>query len=70
MQFLDRRKIGNVQNIFALSDRVTGNIFVNLAAAHCDDIYYKEAYYLTNGFGAYNLQKVCSGLGHRARPKQ
>lgn len=52
-------KIGDVRDASSLSDTISGNLIVNLAAVHRDDVKDLDAYYLTNVQGAENICKVC-----------
>ena len=58
-RFPEKSKIGDIRDIQSLRNTVTGNIVVNLAAVHKDDIKNKSAYYQTNVAGAENLVNVC-----------
>jgi len=62
-QFPDKCKIGDVRDIKSLRDSVTGNIVINLAAVHRDNVRDKKEYHLTNVVGADNVAKICSELG-------
>ena len=57
--FPDKTKIVNVRNLEDLKNSITGEIVVNLAAIHSDDISNKKEYLRTNVEGAENICKVC-----------
>jgi nucleoside-diphosphate-sugar epimerase len=59
-QFPDKYKFGDVRNIDSLQNSITGDVVVNLAAVHRDDVQDKTEYVRTNIDGAKNLAKVCS----------
>ena len=50
-------KIGDVRNLKEGRSLITGNIVVNLAAAHRDDVKDKNDYYRTNVVGAINVNQ-------------
>lgn len=62
-EFPNRSKFGDVRDITSLRNAITGNVVVNLAAAHRDDIQDHSIYYRTNVVGAENIAKVCSEKG-------
>ena len=62
-QFPDKCKIGDVRDIDALRQTITGNIILNLAAVHRDDVRDKSEYQLTNVNGAKNIASVCEEKG-------
>lgn len=62
-QFPDKCKIGDVRDINALRQTITGNIIVNLAAVHRDDVRDKSEYQRTNVGGAENIASVCEEKG-------
>ena len=62
-QFPDKFKFGDVRDIQSLRDVITGDIIVNLAAVHRDDLSDKSQYQTTNVDGASNVATVCSELG-------
>lgn len=62
-QFPDKCKIGDVRDINALRQTITGNIIVNLAAVHRDDVRDKSEYQRSNVDGAENVARVCSEKG-------
>lgn len=59
-QFSERYKFGDVRDIESLRRAVTGDIVVNLAAVHRDDIRDMSEYTRTNVDGAENVARVCS----------
>lgn len=63
VQFPEKCKIGDVRDLDALRELITGNVVVNLAAVHRDDVKDKTEYQRTNVDGAYNVAKVCSEKG-------
>lgn len=62
-QFPDNCKIGDVRNINSLRDTITGDVVINLAAVHRDDIRDKSEYQKTNVNGANNIAVVCTEKG-------
>jgi len=62
-QFPERCKIGDVRDIDTLRQAITGNIIVNLAAVHRDDVRDKSEYERTNVNGAENIVHVCDEKG-------
>ena len=58
-QFPEKCKIGDVRDLDKLRNQVTGNIIINLAAVHRDDVKDKTDYQKTNVDGAKNIVKVC-----------
>lgn len=62
-QFPEKCKLGDVRDIESLRSTISGDIVVNLAAVHRDDVANKEAYRLTNEVGTDNVAKVCTELG-------
>ena len=62
-QFPDKCKIGDVRDIDALRQTITGNVIVNLAAVHRDDVRDKSEYQRTNVGGAENIASVCEEKG-------
>lgn len=65
MRFPDKCQTGDVRDLDSLRDTVTGDIVVNLAAVHRDDIRDKEEYVRTNVIGAENIARICSEKGIR-----
>ena len=64
-RFPERCRTGDVRDLGSLRATVTGNVVVNLAAVHRDDIRDKEEYTRTNVLGAENTAKICSEKGIR-----
>lgn len=62
-RFPEKCKIADVRDIDSLRASVTGDIVVNLAAVHRDDVRDKSEYYRTNVDGAENVAQVCSEKG-------
>ena len=62
-QFPDKCKIGDVRDIDALRQTITGDVIVNLAAVHRDDVRDKSEYQRTNVGGAENIASVCEEKG-------
>lgn len=62
-QFPEKCKIADVREIDSLRANITGDVVVNLAAVHRDDIRDTSAYYKTNVDGAANVALVCSENG-------
>ncbi len=62
-QFPHKYKFGDVRDIKTLRSTVTGNIVINLAAVHRDDVRCKTEYQDTNVEGSENVAKICSELG-------
>ena len=62
-RFPEKTKIGDVRDVDALRRTISGDIVVNLAAAHRDDISDKAEYYETNVLGAENTAKICAEKG-------
>ena len=58
-QFTEKSKIGDVRDIESLRRTITGDIVINLAAIHRDDVCNKAEYQKTNVDGAENIAKVC-----------
>lgn len=54
---------GDVRNLDSLRAAITGDIVVNLAAVHRDDVSDKSEYVTTNVGGAENLVRVCTEKG-------
>ena len=59
-QFPEKSKFGDVRNLNTLRTSVTGNVVINLAAVHRDNVQDKIEYYQTNVDGAKNVAKVCT----------
>jgi nucleoside-diphosphate-sugar epimerase len=62
-QFPDKCKIGDVRDVDSLRENITGDVIVNLAAVHRDNVDDKSEYQLTNVNGAENLALVCDEKG-------
>ena len=62
-QFPDECKIADVRDIGTLRNTITGDVVVNLAAVHRDDVRDKSEYQRTNVAGAENIALVCSEKG-------
>ena len=58
-QFPEKCKIADVRDVNSLRGAITGDVVVNLAAVHRDDVREKSAYYSTNVHGAENVAQVC-----------
>lgn len=59
-RFPEKYKNGDVRNLQSLRETITGDVVVNLAAVHRDDIRDKTEYVRTNVNGAENVAKVCT----------
>lgn len=62
-QFPDKCKIADIRDLDALRKTITGDVVVNLAAVHRDDICDKSEYWQTNVDGAENVALVCKEKG-------
>ena len=62
-QFSEKCKIADVRDIDSLRRTITGDVVVNLAAVHRDDVRDKSEYQSTNVDGAENVALVCSEKG-------
>lgn len=62
-RFPEKCKIADVRDIDSLRATVSGDIVVNLAAVHRDDVRDNSEYYRTNVDGAQNVAQVCSEKG-------
>ncbi|MDG1725515.1 MAG: NAD(P)-dependent oxidoreductase [Emcibacteraceae bacterium] len=62
-QFPEKCKIADVRDINSLREAITGDVVINLAAVHRDDIRDKAEYKRTNVDGAYNLALICEEKG-------
>ena len=58
-QFPEKCKIADVRDINSLREAITGDVIVNLAAVHRDDVRDKTEYQRTNVGGAENVILVC-----------
>ncbi|WP_174803445.1 NAD-dependent epimerase/dehydratase family protein [Martelella limonii] len=59
-RFPDKCKFGDVRELESLRSTITGDVVVNLAAVHRDDIRDKSEYTRTNVEGAMNIAQVCT----------
>jgi len=59
-QFPEKCKIADVRDVDSLRAAITGDVVVNLAAVHLDDVRDKSEYQRTNVDGAENVARVCS----------
>ena len=59
-RFPAESKIGDVRNLKSLARTISGDLVVNLAAVHRDDVLDPNDYYQTNVIGAQNLSEICS----------
>ena len=62
-QFPEKCKIADVRDIKTLRNTITGDVVVNLAAVHSDDVRDKTEYQRTNVDGAVNVALVCEEKG-------
>ena len=62
-QFPEKCKIADVLDVESLRAAITGDVVVNLAAVHRDDVRDKSEYQRTNVDGAENVARVCSEKG-------
>lgn len=62
-QFPDKCKIADVRDVESLRKSITGDVVVNLAAVHRDDVRDNSEYRFTNVDGAENVALVCSEKG-------
>mgnify|MGYP001213794348 CR=1 FL=1 len=62
-QFPEKCKIADVRNVDTLRKTITGDVVVNLAAVHRDDVRDKTEYEKTNVGGADNVASVCNEKG-------
>lgn len=58
-QFPERTKIGDVRSIDDMKNLITGDLVINLAAVHRDDVKDSTQYYATNVQGMANIISVC-----------
>ena len=61
--FPEKCKIGDVRDIETLRETISGDVVVNLAAVHRDDVKNKSEYQRTNVDGAENVALVCEEKG-------
>ena len=59
-EFEEYSVLGDVRNVQSLRDTISGDVVVNLAAVHRDDVKDQSEYYKTNVLGARNLAAVCA----------
>jgi nucleoside-diphosphate-sugar epimerase len=62
-QFPEKCKIADVRDVENLRSTITGDVVVNLAAVHRDDVRDKSEYQRTNVDGAENVALVCEEKG-------
>ena len=62
-QFPEKCKIADVRDAETLRNSITGDVVVNLAAVHRDDVRDKSEYQRTNVDGAENVALVCEEKG-------
>ena len=62
-QFPEKFKFGDVRDIESLRKTISGDVVINLAAVHRDDVKDKAQYKRTNIDGAENIALVCCELG-------
>ena len=62
-QFPEKCKIADVRDIKTLRNTITGDVVVNLAAVHRDDVRDKSEYQRTNVDGAQNVALLCEEKG-------
>lgn len=62
-QFPEKCKIADVRDVHSLRETINGNVVVNLAAVHRDDVRDKSEYQRTNVDGAENVALVCEEKG-------
>ena len=62
-QFPEKCKIGDVRDVDTLRNTITGDVVINLAAVHRDDVRDKSEYQRTNVDGAENIALVCVEKG-------
>lgn len=62
-QFPDKCKIADVRDVEKLRQAISGDLVINLAAVHRDDVRDITEYQRTNVGGAENISKVCAEKG-------
>ncbi len=62
-EFPNHFKLGDVRDIQSLRKTISGEVVINLAAVHRDDITEKSEYYETNVGGACCVSQVCEEKG-------
>lgn len=60
--FPEKCKVADVRDISSLRATITGDVIINLAAVHRDDVLDKSEYHRTNVIGAENVAAVCLEL--------
>ena len=63
LQHEDRYRVADIRSAVSLRESVNGDVVLNLAAVHRDDITDREEYYSTNVEGARVLCEVCEEKG-------
>ena len=58
--FPDKCKVADVRSIDSLRSSITGDVIINLAAVHRDDVRDAKEYKKTNIGGAQNIVQVCN----------
>ncbi|WP_372805078.1 NAD-dependent epimerase/dehydratase family protein, partial [Loktanella salsilacus] len=61
--FPGKTKIADIRDIETLQNTISGQILINLAAVHRDDIWDRSEYYTTNVDGTRNLTKIANERG-------
>ena len=59
-EFPQQSKVADVRDVESLRESITGQIVINLAAVHRDDITDPMQYHATNVLGAKNIVNVCT----------
>lgn len=59
-KFPNYSKYGDVREIDSLREAITGDLVINLAAVHSDDVLDISLYQKTNVLGASNITKICA----------
>lgn len=62
-EFPEKCKIADVRDFDSLCENITGDIVINLAAVHRDNVRDKTEYWKTNVTGAENVARACESLG-------
>ena len=62
-KYPEKCKIADVRDVEQLRKAITGDVVVNLAAVHRDDLRDKSEYQRTNVNGAENIVSVCEEKG-------
>lgn len=58
-QFPDKTIIADVRDVKSIRNAINGDVVINLAAVHRDDVRDKGSYFATNVEGAQNIVSVC-----------